>query len=127
MWSSPTMIVRDSLGSSGSGCQGSIARIVAAARRRRKMADQDEPLTAKGVHARENELRAPEAPVVPAGSEPEAVAQPKRREERREATRRPRSDPVVGPAAGEEAARPEPAQERRLALGEERRVGRPPN
>src|SRR5919197_1390714 len=45
---------------------GSIARIVAAARRRRKMADQDEPLTAKGVHERGNELRAPEAAVVPA-------------------------------------------------------------
>src|SRR5207247_10131136 len=82
---------------------------------------------AEGVLERGNELRAPEAAVVSAGPEPQAVAQAKRREEAGEPSRPPRRDPVVGRAAGEEEARAEPAQERRLAPDEERRVVRRPD
>ena len=65
------------------------------------MASPDAALTAKGVLERGNELRAPEAAVVAARAEPEAVAQVKGREEPGEAARVGGGDPVVRRAARE--------------------------
>jgi hypothetical protein len=70
-------------------------------------------------------LRAPQAPVVPAGGEPQPVGQAEAAQLRGERPRVLRRRPVVRRAGGEEEPRPQPAQQRGLLPGEQRRVVRP--
>src|SRR5437764_1463367 len=76
----------------------------------------------QSVEQRLGELRTPEAAVVPAGAKPEQMREPERGEVRGECEREGRVAEVVRHAAGDEEPRPERAEERGLALGEERGI-----